>query len=148
MTRRRPEPILIPRRTALREPIVIPRWLLVALYVGFFALGIASTIVGVPALEHATWRSYTIGWAAALTTTSIFAAIGALRPEAETVEKWGAVGVTSIISAYTVSAIIIALYPAHYGVAASRWALAIMLIIMTMLPACRAWSLLRRTGLR
>lgn len=135
------------RRTEAREPIAIPRWALVLKYLGFVALGIASGIAGVPSLEEATWRSYTIYWATGLAVFSLFAALGALHAHWEAVEKWGAVGISSILAAYTCANLIMLIEPARHGFTAARVAFVVILIIINMLPLSRAWSLLRRTGM-
>lgn len=137
------------RRDAAREPITIPRWALSLKYLGFVALGVATSFAGVPSLQEATWRAYTIYWAAALTVVAVFAALGSLRAEWEAIEKWGAVGISSILSAYTFASIVITSHMFETGDpgAPGRVAFTIILGIINMLPIGRSISLLRRTGM-
>lgn len=135
------------RRTEWREPIIIPRWALVLAYLGFLALGVASAIVGVPSLQEATWRSYTLYWATGLAVFALFGALGALRAVWEAIEKWAAVGISAILSAYTFANLVMLLEPARHGFTAARFAFVVILLILNLLPMARALSLLRRTGL-
>lgn len=127
-----------------RDPIVVPRWMLTVKYVGFVVLGAVSARAGAPSLERTTWDGYVAGWSMLLVAASLAAAIGSTRHKWEALEKWSGLCVASLMTAYAASAVYLALTDGPE--AFLRWAFAVVLTMVTMLPWVRAVSLLRRTG--
>lgn len=131
--------------TAVRgAPIIVPRWMLTAKYALFVALGVVAGIAGIPTLSLTTWEGYTTIWAVLLAVGAAVAAVGSLRVRCEPAEAAGATVVVALLSAYAIGAMVLAVGSADSG----RAALAIVLLIVTLLPAVRAVPLLLRVGVR
>lgn len=127
-----------------RDPIVVPRWMLTVKYIGFVILGGVSSIAGAPSLERTTWNGYVAGWSLILMTVSLVAALGSTRRSWEALEKWFGLCVASLMTAYAASAVYLAFTDGADAIL--RWAFAVVLTMVTLLPWVRAVSLLRRTG--
>ena len=122
-------------------PISFPRWMLTGKYALFALLGIIGFFNGVPSLDIVAGTYYTLHWAIALTAFAIAALIGSLSPKFETLEKIAGVGIVAVLATYIVSALILL----SLGFI-DRAAFAVVLLIVTLLPATRAYALLRKRG--
>lgn len=119
-------------------PISFPRWMLTGKYALFALLGIVGFFSGIPSLDIVAGTYYTFHWAIALTAFAIAALIGSLSPKFETLEKIAGVGIVAVLATYIISALI--LLSLGFG---SRAAFAVVLLIVTLLSATRAYALLR-----
>lgn len=142
------------RRTARRPtsrtahwwvmPLVIPRWMLTAKYVGFTVLGLIVFVGGLPTINFVTSEGYRPVWALMVSASAAVAAVLSVHPHWEPGERWAAVALTAWLAVYLV-AVIIRAWEAG-GESHGRWAGVVVVAMITMLPAVRATSLLFQTG--
>lgn len=126
-----------------REPIVVPRWMLTAKYIGFVILGLLSSIGGIPTISHATFGSFTTFMSIGLVAVSVAGTITSFRRDWESVEKWAALSIAAFLATWAVAAIWAALAEMDLGRAASAFAV----LLLAMLPASRSFGLMTRAGL-
>jgi hypothetical protein len=126
-----------------KEPIHVPRWMLTMKYFAFAILGLLSFIGGIPTLSIATFDTFTTAWSGGLVVAGTVAAITSIRRSWEGVEKWAALIVAALLFTWAVAAIIRAASEADI----SRVAGAFAVLVISMLPAARAFGLMRRAGL-
>jgi hypothetical protein len=124
------------------EPLIIPRWMLTAKYVGFAALGVVVFVGGLPTLNFVTPDGYRPIWALCVGISAAVAAVLSVKPSWEPAEKWAAVVLVAWLAVYLVAAIVLAVEEPRSG----RWAGVIIVGMVTMLPVTRALSLLWRSG--
>lgn len=114
----------------LKEPIYIPRWVLLVKYVFFVILATATAIRGSATLDLTTPASYTPIWSAAVAIGAIVAAAATLvKPLAE-VEKYAAAWIAGWLGWIAVNAFFIA--------NGSGW---LFVVFVALLPAGRAIAL-------
>ncbi len=77
-------------RSRLRDPIYIPRWVLLGFYVFMVALATATIIRGSATLDLTQPESYTPIWSAAVGGGALIAAFATAFYRLAWLEKWGA----------------------------------------------------------
>lgn len=129
----------------ISEPLILPRWMLTAKYVFFVILGILAAISGVPSFDLTTWAGYTTPWSLGVTLSASIAAFASLHESRERqLEKWSSLTLVALFCAYLVAAWLLTLAEFELGRVIFCW----LVTGVTMLPAVRAFDLLRRYGLR
>ncbi len=121
------------------EPIVIPRPALITMYAGFVVLGSVAAIAGIPTLDASTPDNLITPYALAITLCAIAAVIGASSKRREPIEMAGALLLFILLTAYAAAA-------AQHFVSGDlrRGSFSIVLVMITLAPAARGLSLLRR----
>lgn len=122
-------------------PIVFPRWMLTVKYGMFVILGIAVTLTTQPTLRELTDDTFTAGWAIGIMAFGALAALGSLSEQLEPMERWGGVGLCSLLVVYALSPIAFII-----GGDFDRLSYSVIAIMVTGVPAVRTLSLLRTTG--
>lgn len=122
-----------------KDPIHVPRWMLTGKYAAFVVLGILSFIGGIPSLTLATFDTYTAYWSLGLTAASFVAMIASFRKAWEPGEKWFALIVAGLLMSWAGAAI----WRAAVEGDISRVAGSFAVLIVSFLPAVRAFGLLR-----
>lgn len=122
-----------------KTPIFVPRWLLTAKYLGFVIMGILFLLWGNATLSLATFEGYTTFWAASVILTSVLSLPGSIHEKFEPVEEWAALILSALITSWAVAAIWRAFNEAEFNRIPGAWAI----LLVGMLPAARAFGLLR-----
>lgn len=131
------EPTQLPPRP--RDPIIVPRWMLVTMYSGFIVLGIVAAIAGIPTLDLKTPDGFITPYAIAIATAGCIAVIGATSRRRELLEMFGACLLFCLLSAYAAAA-------SQYFLAGDlrRGTFSIVVLMVTFAPAAQGVSLLYR----
>lgn len=122
-----------------KDPIHVPRWMLTLKYVAFAILGILSFIGGIPSLTLATFDTYTAYWSIGLVVCALIAAVLSFRKAWEPREKWFALIVAGLLMSWAVAAI----WRASVEGDITRVAGAFAVLVISFLPAVRAFGLLQ-----
>lgn len=123
-----------------KDPLVIPRSLLTAKYVGFAILGFLVLLGGLPTLDLLTFEGYTFLWASLLTGASLWGAYYSISETGEKREKWGAVLVFALLATWAIAAIIRAVFvEPDLERLSGAWSV----VLISMLPGARAFGLLK-----
>jgi hypothetical protein len=123
-----------------KDPLVIPRSLLTAKYVGFAILGVLVLLGGLPTLDLLTFEGYTFLWATLLTGASLWGAYYSISETGEKREKWGAVLVFALLATWAIAAIIRAVFvEPDLERLSGAWSV----VLISMLPGARAFGLLK-----
>lgn len=119
--------------------LVIPKWLLTVKYALFVLFAIITGFAGAPSLGDTAGDQYAFVWSIALVLSAFTACVasGFDTNRAEQVEKWAAVALVALLSAYLTGAISLVSF-GHL----SRAATSVLLLIVTLLPAARATALI------
>lgn len=125
--------------------LVIPRWIIFVVYALFFLLGIAAIFAGVPTLDLTTPNGTTLIWGIVIAAAAAVCAVTSFRARFETVERWSALVLVSVLSVYTAGAY--KLIADGGPLAASHAAGAVVLTILWFIPAVRLAYMLTRVGL-
>lgn len=125
-------------------PLIIPRWTLTVKYVLFAVLGAMVAWAGLPTLGQATSKGYLSIWAALVMISSIVSAAASVTARAEKWERWSCTSLVAWLVVYLGASFTAALNDPTLG----RWSGFVIVLIVTLLPATRATSLLLRTGAR
>lgn len=124
-----------------KDPLVIPRSLLTAKYIGFAILGVLVLLGGLPTLDLLTFEGYTALWAILLTGASLWGAFYSLNEKGEKREKLGAVTVWALLATWAIAAIARAVFvEADIDRLSGAWPV----VLISMLPGARAFGLLKR----
>ena len=123
-----------------KAPLVIPRFLLTAKYIGFALLGILVLLGGLPTLDILTFHGYTSMWGFLLTVASLWGAYFSLSEEGEPREKTGAYGVFVLLFTWALAALFRALF---FEPDIHRLAGAGAVLLISMFPGVRAFGLMR-----
>jgi hypothetical protein len=128
--------------TWLREPIVMPRWVLQILYALFFVLGLVTVVRDVVILERVVGESL-LRWVLAVLVTlgALIAGVASTRARWGGVEAWAALAIWGAMSGYLVAAAILA-------TSGSAWFSLVLLILATGIVFARWLSLLWEKGAR
>lgn len=124
-----------------KDPLVIPRSLLTAKYVGFAILGFLVLLGGLPTLDLLTFDGYTSVWAAFLLLSSLWGAYFSLEEAGEKREKSGAIIVWALLTTWAIAAIARALF---FEPDVDRLSGAWTVALISMLPGARAFGLMKR----
>lgn len=125
-----------------KDPLVVPRSLLIAKYVAFAILGILVFLGGLPTIDLLTFHGYTSLWALALFGAATWGAVYSVSETGEKREKAGAVGVFALVFTWAILAMGRALLGPD-GIELDRIAGAWAVAIVSMFPGARAFGLLR-----
>lgn len=123
-----------------KDPLVIPRSLLTAKYVGFAILGFLVLLGGLPTLDHFTFEGYTDVWAGAMLLSSLWGAYYSLSEAGERREKRGAYGVFILLFTWAIAALLRALF---FEPDIDRLSEAWSVLLISMLPGVRAFGLMK-----
>lgn len=124
-----------------KDPLVIPRSLLTAKYVGFVVLGFLVMLWGVPSLDVLTFDGYTSLWGLLLLISSGWGAFYSLSESGERSEKMGAVVTWALLATWAIAAFIRAVFvEPNLEALAGAWSV----LLISMLPGARAFGLLKR----
>lgn len=115
------------------EPIAVPRWAITLKYLLFFACGLSAFVSVIQTLSLATPDGYIPVWAACMSFGAGLGAVGSFRP------RWGAV---EAVGASIVVAFLVVL--TFLVFARGSVPVGILLVIVTVLPAVRAFFLVTR----
>lgn len=123
-----------------KDPLVIPRSLLTAKYVGFAILGVLVLLGGLPTLDLLTFEGYTFLWATLLTGASLWGAYYSVHETGEKQEKKGALVVWALLSTWAIAALARALFvEPDIDRLSGAWSV----VLISMLPGARAFGLLK-----
>jgi hypothetical protein len=125
----------------LRDPIIVPRWLLVVQYALFIGVGLAIAWATSPSFSAIAPGSWSEVWAIGLSASSAVALIGSTRKRWESLERWACLLVCGLLFGYAFAPIILLLQGD-----ADRTVYSTMALILSLLPSARLWYLLRRAG--
>lgn len=129
-----------------KTPIIVPRWMLFLKYVGFVVLGVLSAIAGgLRTLNTVTTDVYPTVWSFGVILFGAIAAVGALREKWEChIEKWASLILFGFLLSWAVGSIFIALGEGDVNRATGAFAI----LLLSMLPGVRAFSLLSQWGIK
>lgn len=123
-----------------KDPLVIPRSLLTAKYVGFAILGVIVLLGGLPTLDLLTFEGYTALWGILLTLASLWGAYFSLSETGEKQEKKGALVVWALLATWAIAAMARALFiEPDIDRLSGAWSV----VLISMLPGARAFGLLK-----
>ncbi len=123
-----------------KDPLVVPRWLLTAKYIGFVVLGFLVLLGGLPTLDLLTFEGYTAVWAGALLLASLWGAYYSLSEDGEDREKPGAYVVFILMVTWAIAAIIRATFvEPDIERLSGAWSV----LLISMLPGVRAFGLMK-----
>lgn len=125
-------------RRSFREPLHIPRWILLLKYLGFAFFGVVAYNVGVPRLDLTTPEGYRPIWAAAIVLFALTAALF-LIIQKPNLERISLVGLVGFLGVY-----IYAITQAALDGGEGYKALASVLWLLIVFPAGRFVALLPR----
>lgn len=123
-----------------KDPLVIPRSLLTAKYVGFAILGFLVLLGGLPTLDLFTFEGYTAVWAGAMLLSSLWGAYYSLSEAGEKREKLGAYGEFILLFTWAIAALLRALF---FEPDIDRLSGAWSVLLISMLPGVRAFGLMK-----
>lgn len=123
-----------------KDPLVIPRSLLTAEYVGFAILGFLVLLGGLPTLDLFTFEGYTAVWAGAMLLSSLWGAYYSLSEAGEKREKLGAYGGFILLFTWAIAALLRALF---FEPDIDRLSGAWSVLLISMLPGVRAFGLMK-----
>lgn len=124
-----------------KDPLVIPRSLLTAKYVGFAILGFLVMLWGVPSLDLLTFDGYTALWGFLLMISSTWGAFYSLGEKGEKSEKMGAVVTWALLATWAIAALTRAIFvEPNLEALAGAWSI----VLISMLPGARAFGLLKK----
>lgn len=124
-----------------KDPLVVPRWLLTAKYIGFAVLGFLVLLGGLPTLDLLTFDGYTAVWSGVLMLASLWGAYYSLSEEGEKREKNGAIVVWAMLTTWAIAALARALF---FEPDVDRLSGAWAVVLISMLPGARAFGLMKR----
>lgn len=123
-----------------KDPLVVPRSLLTAKYIGFAVLGLLVLLGGLPTLDLLTFEGYTSVWAGFLILSSLWGAYYSLHEEGEKREKNGAIVVWAMLTTWAIAALGRALFfEPDIDRLSGAWAV----VLISMLPGARAFGLMK-----
>lgn len=123
-----------------KDPLVIPRSLLTAKYVGFAILGLIVLLGGLPTLDLLTFEGYTALWAILLMGASAWGAFYSVHESGEKREKSGALVVWALLATWAIAAMARALFiEPDIDRLSGAWSV----VLISMLPGARAFGLLK-----
>lgn len=123
-----------------KDPLVIPRSLLSAEYIGFAVLGLLVLLGGLPTLDLLTFTGYTPLWSILLIGSSMWGGYFSLSEAGETRERSGALLVWALLSTWAVAAVVRTVFiEADIDRLSGAWAV----FLISMLPGSRAFGLLK-----
>lgn len=123
-----------------KDPLVIPRSLLTAKYIGFAVLGVIVLLGGLPTLDLLTFEGYTALWGILLTGASLWGSYYSLAETGEKQEKKGALVVWALLSTWAIAAMARALFiEPDIERLSGAWSV----VLISMLPGARAFGLLK-----
>lgn len=111
----------------LREPIVIPRWVLTVKYAFFLILAAATGVRGLVTLDLTTPAGYTPIWCIAVAGGALIALPASVVSAWEHAEKWAAAWIAGWLSVVAVNAM--------FTGSGAGW---LFVALVTCLPAGRA----------
>lgn len=123
-----------------KDPLVIPRSLLTAKYVGFAILGVLVLLGGLPTLDLLTFEGYTAVWSGFLILASLWGAYYSLSEEGEKREKNGAIVVWAMLTTWAIAALLRALF---FEPDVDRLSGAWAVVLISMLPGARAFGIMK-----
>lgn len=123
-----------------KDPLVIPRSLLTAEYVGFAILGFLVLLGGLPTLDLLTFEGYTAVWAGAMLLSSLWGAYYSLSEAGEKWEKRGAYGLFILLFTWAIAELFRALF---FEPDIDRLSGAWSVLLISMLPGVRAFGLMK-----
>jgi len=113
--------------------------MLVVMYSGFVGLGVVSAVAGIPSLDLTTPDGYVTPYALAIAVCAVVALVGSTAEARERTELTGALPLFCLLTAYAGAAGLRSL-EGNLGTAA----FSIVVLMITLVPAARGISLLRR----
>lgn len=120
---------------SVRDTIPIPRWILVGKYAMFALLGFVVSRAGAPTIELFTTEAYLFWYGIAILSVAVLALVGSLT--LNSLEMVGSLSLWCLLLVYVGASASRAL-SGHIG----TQSIAIVLLIVSMLPAARGFSLL------
>jgi hypothetical protein len=129
------------RHWGMGPALIIPRWVLFVMYLGFAVFGAATTVTSIPTIELTAFDGYATFFSLALFLSATLAAVFSTRGEWETAEKWSAIGVASVLTAYVGGLVVLAL-----GGDTARVGSAIAFAMLNGIPMVRVVHLIMRSG--
>lgn len=124
-------------RERLLSPIVVPRWLLTAMYVGFVLLGSVVMWASAPSVELITGADFAVAvWAFLLALGGLAAAVTSLRQKWERWEKYPATAVAGLFLVYAFAPTALVLQGD-----ADRASLSVVALLLSLIPLVRAYGL-------
>jgi len=124
-------------------PIVIPRWVLVAKYACFILLGGVIFAASSPTLQDVAGDFWTGLFGLCIATTAGGALIGSIRLRWEVLERWCVMVLSGLLLGYAIAPVSLVLAGDM-----DRATYSTIAVTLSLLPASRAWMLIRRTGLQ
>lgn len=131
------------RHWGMGPALIVPRWVLFVMYVGFAIFGAATAVTSIPTIELTTFDGYATFFSVALFLSAALAALFSTRGEWERYEKWAAIGVTAVLSAYVGGLVVLAL-----GGDTVRIGSAIGFAMLNGVPLARSAYLISRSGVK
>jgi hypothetical protein len=123
-------------------PIVIPRWVLVLKYACFIILGAVIFAASSPSLVHLAGDFWTGLFGLCIAAAAAGALIGSTHPRLEALERWCVLALSGLLLGYAIAPVSLVL-----AGDLDRATYSTIAVTLSLLPASRAWMLIRRTGL-
>lgn len=127
-----------------KTPIIVPRWLLTMKYAGFIILGILSALSGgLRTLNTVAVDIYPTVWSFGVIAVGAAALVGSLKEKWEChVEKWAGLVLFGLLLSWAFASMIIAFNEGDLARATGAFAI----LLLSMLPGVRSFSLLSQHG--
>lgn len=123
-------------------PIVIPRWVLIAKYVCFMILGAVIFAASSPTMQQLAGDFWTALFGISITVAAAGALVGSAHSRLEVVERWSVLALSGLLLGYAIAPVLLVL-----AGDLDRATYSTIAVTLSLLPASRAWMLIRRTGL-
>ncbi len=124
-------------------PIMIPRWVLLLKYVCFTILGVVIFATTSPVLQHVAGDLWTALFGLCITAAAACALVGSLHTRLEALERWAVLALSGLLLGYAIAPVSLVL-----GGDLDRATYSTIAVTLSLLPASRAWMLIRRTGIQ
>jgi len=124
-------------------PITIPRWVLIAKYVCFLILGVVIFAASSPSLEHIAGDFWTALFGVCIAVAAVGALVGSVHARLEVLERWSVLALSGLLLGYAIAPVTLVL-----AGDLDRATYSTIAVTLSLLPASRAWMLIRRSGLQ
>ncbi len=124
-----------------REPVIIPRYILMVKYLCFVGVGVAVYVASSPSLDLTTGAGYTGLWGITVGLSSIGCLVGSMDVRLETVERWAVLVLAALLIGYACAPLQLVL-----SGDTNRLAYSTLAVTLAILPTARAVQLIRRVG--
>ena len=124
-----------------RQPLIIPRWILMLKYLCFIGLGGAVWSASSPSLDLTTGDGYTALWGIIVICSATLCFVGSMADRLEWMERWAVLLLSALLLGFAAAPIQLVLAGDH-----DRLAYSVIALTLSLLPTARAVMLIGRVG--